>query len=179
MLKQTGLSNTPRLYSTSGTFGEIDIVASDRGVTLSVTGRNYDTLGRLHLGNALANLSVSDAQRLSGLLSEAIAVSQDADPRQPGLWSEATLRNTGRRVAKAARTVALLACIVSTSANAAPPSEWVRPVPAAQATQEQPDMGAAIYQLLAQQQTQLAVMQQEIMTLHADIVTTQRKGAGQ
>jgi hypothetical protein len=102
MFKQTGLSSTPRLFSTAGTYGEIDIVATDRGVTLSVTGRNYDTMGRLHLGNALTNLSVADAQRLSGLLQEAIAVSQDADPRQPGLWSEATLRNTRRRCGRRA-----------------------------------------------------------------------------
>jgi hypothetical protein len=81
MTKQVACS-TPRLFSASGTYGEVDIVASDRGVLLSLTGRNYDTMGALHLGSALANLTVSDARRLSGLLQEAIAVSQDANPRR-------------------------------------------------------------------------------------------------
>lgn len=80
--------STPRLFSASGTYGEVDIVASDRGVLLSLTGRNYDTMGALHLGSALANLTVPDARRVSRLLQEAIAVSQDAHPHQPGLWSE-------------------------------------------------------------------------------------------
>ena len=97
MFKQSALSSTPRLFSTAGTFGEVDIVASDRGLLLSLTGRNYDTMGCLHQDSALANLSISDAQRLSGLLKEAIAASEAADPRQPGLWSEATLRNVGAR----------------------------------------------------------------------------------
>jgi len=91
MPKQIACS-TPRLFSASGTYGEVDIVASDRGVLLSLTGRNYDTMGALHRGSALANLTVADARRISRLLQEAVAVSQDADPRQPGLWSEATTR---------------------------------------------------------------------------------------
>jgi hypothetical protein len=85
-------NSTARLFSTSGTWGEADVVASDRGVLVSLTGRNYDTHGHLHRDHALANLSVSDAIRLSHLLNEAVAASQDADPRQPGLWSETTLR---------------------------------------------------------------------------------------
>jgi hypothetical protein len=96
MPKQIACS-TPRLFSASGTYGEVDIVASDRGVLLSLTGRNYDTMGALHLGSALANLTVCEARRLSGLLQEAIAVSQDADPHQPGLWSEVTARAISRR----------------------------------------------------------------------------------
>jgi hypothetical protein len=97
MFKQSALSGTPRLFSTAGTFGEVDIVASDRGLLLSLTGRNYDTMGCLHRDSALANLSLADAQRLSGLLKEAIAASEEADPRQPGLWSETTLRHVGAR----------------------------------------------------------------------------------
>jgi hypothetical protein len=85
------------LFSASGLFGWIDLVASDRGVLLSLTGRNYDTEGRLHRDSALANLSLAEARRLSGLLKEAIAASADADPQQPGLWSEASLRNPKQR----------------------------------------------------------------------------------
>jgi hypothetical protein len=96
MAKQIACS-TSRLFSASGTYGEVDIVASDRGVLLCLTGRNYDTMGALHLGSALAKLTVSDARRVAGLLQEAIAVSQDADPHQPGLWSEATARAMARR----------------------------------------------------------------------------------
>jgi hypothetical protein len=97
MFKQSALSSTPRLFSTSGTWGEADIVAQDRGLLLSLTGRNYDTAGCLHQDSALANLSLSDAKRLSGLLKEAIAASEESDPRQPGLWSDATLRNIAPR----------------------------------------------------------------------------------
>jgi hypothetical protein len=97
MFKEPASSIAPRLFSTAGTFGAIDIVASDRGLLLSLTGRNYDTQGCLHRDSALANLSISDAQRLSGLLKEAIAASEEPDPRQPGLWSESTLRAVGGR----------------------------------------------------------------------------------
>ena len=45
MFKQVA-SEPPRLFSTAGTFGEINLVGSARGVTLSMTGRNYDTDGR-------------------------------------------------------------------------------------------------------------------------------------
>jgi hypothetical protein len=83
--------STPKLFSASGTYGEVDIVASDRGVLLSLTGRNYDTIGALHRGSALANLTVADARRISRLLLEAVAVCR-ADPRQPSLWSKATTR---------------------------------------------------------------------------------------
>jgi hypothetical protein len=97
MFKQPASSITPRLFSTAGTFGEVDIVASDRGLLLSLTGRNYDTQGCLHQDSALANLSISDAQRLSGLLKEAIAASEESDPRQPELWSDSALRAAGGR----------------------------------------------------------------------------------
>jgi hypothetical protein len=98
MFKQSASSCAPRLFSAAGTFGEVDIVASDRGLLLSLTGRNYDTQGCLHRDSALANLSLSDAQRLAGLLKEAIAASEDADSRQPGLWSDTTVKPvSGRR----------------------------------------------------------------------------------
>jgi hypothetical protein len=94
MFKQA-VSGTPRLFSTSGTFGEIDLVGCGRGVTLSVTGRNYDTTGRLHCDNVVTNLSTAEARRLRNLLGEAIAAAEDAAVDQPGLWSDATLRYTG------------------------------------------------------------------------------------
>ena len=94
MFKQVA-SDPPRLFSTAGTFGEINLVGSARGVTLSMTGRNYDTDGRLHCSNALANFSTAEAQRLHCLLGQALAAAEDATLDQPGLWSDATLRHTG------------------------------------------------------------------------------------
>jgi hypothetical protein len=96
-MSRLGHNNTPRLFSASGLFGWIDLVASHRGVLLSLTGRNYDTEGHLHRDSALANLLLSEAQRLSGLLKEAIAASADVDPRQSGLGSEASLRDPKQR----------------------------------------------------------------------------------
>jgi hypothetical protein len=85
------------LVATAGTFGEVDIVACDRGLLLSLTGRNHDTQGCPHQDSALANLSISDAQRLSGLPKEAIAASEDSDPRQPRLRSDSALGAAGGR----------------------------------------------------------------------------------
>lgn len=94
MFKQA-VSGTSRLFSTCGTFSEIDLVGCGRGVTLSVTGRSYDTTGRLHCDNAVANLSTAEARHLRSLLGEAIAAAEDAAVDQPGLWSDATLRPPG------------------------------------------------------------------------------------
>ena len=84
--------NTPRLFSTAGTFGEVDIIATDHGAIFTLTGRNYDTSGHLYRNTALANLSAADAHRLASLLREAVAVSEEvySDSRQAALWSDAT-----------------------------------------------------------------------------------------
>ena len=92
MFKQLN-TNTTRLFSTRGSFGEVDLVASSRGVVLSVAGRNYDTTGRLQKDNALAGLSVPDARRLHRLLDEAIAVAEDCVVDQPDFWSAATIQH--------------------------------------------------------------------------------------
>ena len=63
-------------------------------LTLSVTGRNYDTTGRLHW-DIRHQLPTAEARRLRNLLGEAIAAAEDAAVDQPGLWSDATLRHTG------------------------------------------------------------------------------------
>ena len=85
-------SNTARLFSTSGTFGEIQIVSTPDKVLLDVQTRGYDTQARLRCEHALANLSIETAERLRDLLAEAVqhARSVDLDSRQPGLWSPAT-----------------------------------------------------------------------------------------
>jgi hypothetical protein len=81
----------PILLSSAGRWGAADIVGTGHGVTLSLTGENYDVTGWLRSSSALANLSLDDARRLSGLLNEAIAFCEDtADQRQdalPAVWS--------------------------------------------------------------------------------------------
>jgi len=91
-------ASTSRLFSISGTNYEADVVASSRGVLLSVTAKNYDTLGHMYRGNALAALSLSDAIRLRHLLDEAIAVAKDTPPAQPGIWFNATVSDVARRI---------------------------------------------------------------------------------
>jgi len=86
MFKQLTTSTT-RLFSTCGTFGAVDLVASSRGVVLSVLGRNYGTTGRRQDYNALAGLSVAEARRLRRLLDEAIAVAEDCAVDQPNFWT--------------------------------------------------------------------------------------------
>ena len=85
MSKQCGLSSNARLFSTSGTFGSVDFVGTHRGVLVSLTGRNYNTLGYLHRDAALADLSFHDAVRLSHLLNEAVQAAQDAELSRSGL----------------------------------------------------------------------------------------------
>jgi hypothetical protein len=87
------------LLSTSGTWGEADIVASSRGVLIDVRSTTYDTMGHPHRGVALLDLTVPEARHLSRLLDSAIAAAADAIPHQPGLWSEATVAQIARRVA--------------------------------------------------------------------------------
>lgn len=92
-------SNTSRLLSTAGTFGEIQIVAGSDRVVIDATTRNYDVLGHLHCEHALADLSLSAAVRLRDLLDEAIthAASVTLDTRQTALWSDSTVRDQAAR----------------------------------------------------------------------------------
>ena len=91
--------NTSALFSTSGTFGEINIIGTDDSIIIDASTRNYDTAGHLHREHALANLSLSAAARLRDLLIEALdyANSGALDTRQTALWSENTRRHAGHR----------------------------------------------------------------------------------
>ena len=88
----------PRLLSTGGTWGEIDLVASHRGVTLALTGRNYDVAGHSHTSEALAHLSPAEARRLSYLLHQCVAVAEAASPSHgTEIWSPATAAHADPR----------------------------------------------------------------------------------
>ena len=91
-------TQAPRLYSTSGTFGEITVIAASESIVVDATTRNYDTAGHLHREHALARLSLSAAARLRDLLSAAIDHAQSGllDVRQTSLWSETTHARSGR-----------------------------------------------------------------------------------
>jgi hypothetical protein len=82
-----------RLFSTGGTWGEAQIVATSENIVLDLQSRAYDTTGHLRREHALANLPVATAIRLRQLLDEAIKASLDASSArtQPGLWSDATV----------------------------------------------------------------------------------------
>jgi hypothetical protein len=92
-MPQLNQSNTTRLFSTAGTYGEIQIVATAGNILIDATTRNYDTAGHLHRDHALASLSLSAAARLRDLLAEAVdhANSITLDTRQTALWSDITV----------------------------------------------------------------------------------------
>jgi hypothetical protein len=68
------------LRSTAGTWGDVSIASTPEHVILDIHARNYDT-----------------AIRLRALLSAAIEAALDCEPRQPGLWSDATMRASAAR----------------------------------------------------------------------------------
>lgn len=88
-------SQTGGILSTAGTWGEAQFVAvAGQNVLLDLQTRNYDTTGALHRQHALANLPIATAMRLRDLLSTAIENALDTSAAaQPGLWSEATIRD--------------------------------------------------------------------------------------
>ena len=79
-----------RYRKIAGTFGSIQIGAYDQAVLVDMTSRNYDTIGHLHVDRAFLRLPLNDAYRLHALLSQAIVAAEESEPRQPGLWSNAT-----------------------------------------------------------------------------------------
>jgi hypothetical protein len=93
---------TSRLWSTAGTFGEIQIVTASGKVVVDLFTRNYDTAGHLNRGHALANLSLSAAVQLRDLLSEAIdhSASAELDIRQTRRWPGATTAHTAARIGR-------------------------------------------------------------------------------
>jgi hypothetical protein len=97
-MRQLSADTMPaRALSTAGTWGEIQIVPCYESIVLDVQARNYDTSGHLHRDHALASLSLTTAIRLHALLGQAIQAAVDVEPRQPGLWSEATMRGGALR----------------------------------------------------------------------------------
>jgi len=74
----------------AGTFGAIQIAASDQAVVVDISSRNYDTMGRLVTDHAYLRLSVNDAIRLHAALADAITAAEEIEPRQAPLWSGAT-----------------------------------------------------------------------------------------
>ena len=92
MSRSVAVSTSSRLYSTAGTWGSAQIVATQRNVVLDLEGRNYDVSGNLHRDHAFVNLPLETAIRLNVLLGEAIEAALDAPAnRQAPLWSDATV----------------------------------------------------------------------------------------
>lgn len=94
------LSNSTNLKSISGLYGEIQIVGSPDRVLLDIDARHYDTTAHLHHQHALLNLRIGDARYLREALDAAIEAAESAEPRQPGLWSDETVRQAARRVGR-------------------------------------------------------------------------------
>lgn len=90
-------SNTSNLFSVSGTFGELQVVASGDSVVVDVQSRAYDTTGRLHRDHAATRLPLRIAMRLRDLLDRAIVVSADFAPRSRGAGSNAATGVTPAR----------------------------------------------------------------------------------
>jgi hypothetical protein len=94
-------ANTSRLFSVSGTFGDAQIVATPSRILIDLQSRNWDSTGSLHKEHAIANLPIDTAIRLHDLLGAAIDASTDANPHQPGLWSDATTTALATRKGRA------------------------------------------------------------------------------
>jgi hypothetical protein len=75
------------LFSMSGLFGDIQLVATSRDVVLDLYSRNYDCEGRLRRHYALASLPLKDAQRLRDLLDRAIACAEQSTPLKHRRWN--------------------------------------------------------------------------------------------
>jgi hypothetical protein len=105
MFRQSSSSNTTRLFSTAGTFGAFDIVATTDKIVVDATTRNYNTTGHVCREHALANLSIIAAVRLRDILSLAIdhAASVALDPRQTALWSDNSFAAQAQRFAGSPR----------------------------------------------------------------------------
>ena len=88
-------NQSSRLLSTSGSFGEIAIMALPDAIVIDATTKNYDTAGHCHRDRATASLPIADAVRLRDALDAAIAHTASADiaSRQTQLWSEASYFN--------------------------------------------------------------------------------------
>jgi hypothetical protein len=97
MRQLTTHTTTATLRSTAGTWGDVAIASTPEHVILDIHARNYDTAGHLHRDAALLNLSIETAIRLRALLGEAIESALYCEPRQPGLWSDATMRASAAR----------------------------------------------------------------------------------
>ena len=91
-------ANTSSLFSVSGTFGDAQIVATRDRVLIDLQTRNYDSGGILRKHHALANLPLETASQIRDLLSQAIAAAAEAPQHQPGMWSDATIAHTSRRL---------------------------------------------------------------------------------
>jgi len=91
-------ASTSRLFSVSGTFGDAQIVATRDRVLIDLQTRNYDAGGILRKAHALANLPLETASQIRYLLSQAIAAAAEAPQHQPGMWSDATIAHTSRRL---------------------------------------------------------------------------------
>jgi hypothetical protein len=91
-------TTTATLRSTGGTWGQVEIASTPERVILDIHARNYDSAGYLHRDSALLNLPIETAIRLRAILGAAIEAALDYEPRQPGLWSDATLQAPARRV---------------------------------------------------------------------------------
>ncbi len=101
-MRLTDSNITSRLWSTAGTFGEIQIVTASGKVVVDLFTRNYDPAGHLNRGHAVANLSLSAAVQLRDLLSDAIeqAASAELDTRQIRLWPDATPALAAARIGR-------------------------------------------------------------------------------
>ena len=97
-MSQQPIANTSRVRMVSGTFGAAQIVATPDRVIIDLQTRNYDAYGVLRKDHALANMPLETASRLRDLLNEAIAAAAEAPQHQPGMWSDATIAQTSRRL---------------------------------------------------------------------------------
>ena len=90
MPQQPHHSRNTSLFAMNGIFGQIQFVSSDQRVLIDLSADLYDEHGYPQHEHAVTSLGLDDARRCRTLLDQAIEAAESADPRQAGLWSDAT-----------------------------------------------------------------------------------------
>jgi hypothetical protein len=83
----------------SGTYGEVQIVASPDQVLVDLSGRHYNSTGHLMTDHGLVQLDLAQAVQLLSNLQAAVEVARLPRKQQlPKIWSERTIAEVAARV---------------------------------------------------------------------------------
>jgi hypothetical protein len=100
-MSQLTKSYSTALYSTSGRFGEIQLLATSQDIVLDVQAQCNGGDGQRRRQYAPAQLPLADARHLRGLLDAAIRAAETAASPPSRLWSNSATATMARAAARA------------------------------------------------------------------------------